>query len=162
MDDHSITTIDELTARLGARARRDGFTVAIAESLTGGMLSSSIAAAEAASEWFRGGVVAYASEVKFEVLGVRPGPVVTEETARQMAHGAARLLRADVAVAVTGVAGPAPEEGHGPGTVWFAAHDSNRSLTRLAEFDGDPATVCLETCRVALELALELTDPTDV
>ena len=68
----------------------------------------------------RGGVVSYASAVKHEVLGVPEGPVVTEEAAAAMAAGACRVLGCDVAVAATGVAGPAEQEGHKPGTVFLA------------------------------------------
>lgn len=149
--------IADLAARLGERARDERFTVAAAESLTGGLLSSSLASSSGASAWFRGGVVAYASEVKFDVLGVRPGPVIAEDAARQMAEGAAGLLDADVTLATTGVGGPDPEEGHEPGTVWLAARNPSTTLTRLEHFDGSPEAVCLASCRAAIELALELT-----
>ncbi|HET8931696.1 MAG TPA: CinA family protein [Acidimicrobiales bacterium] len=155
--------VADLAARLGARARADRFTVAVAESLTGGLLSSSLARSEGAAEWFRGGVVAYVSQVKFDVLDVRPGPVVTEAAARQMAEGVARLLDADVALATTGVGGPDPEEDQEPGTVWLAARavghnaGADSTLTRLELFGGDPDAICLASCRSAIELALELT-----
>jgi len=94
-------------ARLVAEhASRRGLTVAVAESLTSGRLASALGEAPDASEWFRGAVVAYASAVKFDVLGVTPGPVVTASCAREMATGARNLLAADVSVAGTGV-GPA-------------------------------------------------------
>jgi PncC family amidohydrolase len=64
--------------------------------------------------------VAYGSEVKFNLLGVRPGPVVSEEAAREMAEGASRVLGADVGLSVTGVAGPAEMDGQPPGTVFVA------------------------------------------
>jgi nicotinamide-nucleotide amidase len=150
--------VTALASRLGGRAGDEGFTVAVAESLTGGLLSSALARTEGASSWFRGGVVAYASQVKFDVLGVRPGPVVTEQAARQMADGVARLLDADVALAVTGVGGPDPEEDLDPGTVWLAVCGGGTTLARLELFDGDPDAICVASCRVAISLALELTD----
>jgi len=70
-----------------------------------------------ASDWFRGSVVSYASEVKYRVLGVPEGPVVTEAAARAMAAGARRVLGADIGLALTGVAGPDEQEGVAPGTV---------------------------------------------
>jgi len=70
-----------------------------------------------ASDWFRGSVVSYASEVKYRVLGVPEGPVVTEAAARAMASGARRVLGADIGLALTGVAGPDEQEGMAPGTV---------------------------------------------
>jgi nicotinamide-nucleotide amidase len=70
-----------------------------------------------ASDWFRGSVVSYASEVKYDVLGVPAGPVVTAEAARAMADGARKVLGADIGLALTGVAGPDEQEGVAPGTV---------------------------------------------
>jgi nicotinamide-nucleotide amidase len=132
-----------------------GLTVAVAESLTGGKIACQLAAAPASADWFRGGVVAYAPEVKFQVLGVPPGPVVTEECARSMADGVARLLGADVAVAVTGVGGPDPEEGHPPGTVWFAVAADDGVHTERHSFDGGPEEVLERTTHRALELLRE-------
>jgi nicotinamide-nucleotide amidase len=97
---------------------RRGLSLAVAESLTGGMIASRLVDVEGASAWFRGGVVAYATEVKHRVLGVAPGPAVSEETARQMAEGVRRVLEADVGLAITGVAGPTGQEGRSPGTVF--------------------------------------------
>ena len=73
-----------------------------------------------ASDVFRGGLVSYAGDIKFDLLGVPEGPVVSEEAVTAMARGAARLLGADCAIAVTGVAGPDPLDGQEPGTVWMA------------------------------------------
>lgn len=96
-----------------------GLTVAVAESLTGGLVASRMVSVAGASGWFRGGVVAYDSEVKFDLLGVPRGPVVSEAAAAAMADGARRLLGADVGLSTTGVAGPAEQEGKPPGTVWL-------------------------------------------
>ena len=96
-----------------------GLTLAVAESLTGGLVASRIVSVPGSSEWFRGGVVAYASDVKFDVLGVPKGPVVCEETAMAMADGVRQLLGADVGLSTTGVAGPTEQEGQPPGTVWL-------------------------------------------
>ncbi len=71
-----------------------------------------------ASAWFRGGVVAYDARVKFDVLGVPEGPVVTESAAAAMAEGAARVTGADVGLGITGVAGPEEQEGVAAGTVF--------------------------------------------
>lgn len=95
-----------------------GLTLGLAESLTGGLIASRVVNVEGASRWFRGGVVSYASQVKFDVLGVAPGPVVSASAAEEMARGARRLLASDVALAVTGVAGPDEQDGQSPGTVF--------------------------------------------
>ncbi len=95
-----------------------GLTLGLAESLTGGLAASRLVNVPGASAWFRGSVVSYASEVKFEVLGVPEGPVVTEAAARAMADGARRVLGADVGLSMTGVAGPDGQDDQPPGTVF--------------------------------------------
>ena len=100
--------------------RQRGWTLALAESLTGGLIGSRLTAVPGASDVFRGGLVSYASDVKFDLLEVPEGPVVSEEAVTAMARGAAKLLDADCAIAVTGVAGPDPLDGEEPGTVWMA------------------------------------------
>ncbi|HEY5110399.1 MAG TPA: competence/damage-inducible protein A [Acidimicrobiales bacterium] len=96
----------------------DGLTLGLAESLTGGLAASRLVNVPGASTWFRGSVVSYASEVKFDVLGVPEGPVVSEDAARAMAEGARRVLGADVGLSVTGVAGPTEQDGQPVGTVF--------------------------------------------
>jgi len=96
----------------------DGLTLGLAESLTGGLAASRLVNVPGASTWFRGSVVSYASDVKFAVLGVPEGPVVSEEAALAMAEGAQRVLGADVGLSVTGVAGPTEQDGRPVGTVF--------------------------------------------
>jgi nicotinamide-nucleotide amidase len=96
----------------------DGLTLGLAESLTGGLAASRLVNVPGASRWFRGSVVSYASQVKFTVLGVPEGPVVSEEAARAMADGARRVLGSDVGLSITGVAGPDSQDDQAPGTVF--------------------------------------------
>lgn len=114
-----------------------GLTLAVAESVTGGLIGSRITNVPGASRVFRGGVVAYASEVKFRVLDVPEGPVVTEEAAAAMADGVRRLLGADVGLGVTGVAGPDPQEGLPPGTVFFGLAIGDDVEARPMRMPGD-------------------------
>jgi len=100
--------------------RQRGLTLATAESLTGGMIATRLTSVAGASDVFRGSIVSYVSDVKFDVLGVPDGPVVSEAAVRAMAEGACRVLGTDVSVAVTGVAGPDSQEGQEVGTVWTA------------------------------------------
>jgi nicotinamide-nucleotide amidase len=110
---------DEAIEHAVARALAvDGLTLGLAESLTGGLASSRLVNVPGASQWFRGSVVSYASEVKFDVLGVPEGPVVSESAAMAMAEGARRVLGADVGLSITGVAGPDSQDGQPPGTVF--------------------------------------------
>lgn len=94
-----------------------GWTLAVAESLTGGLIASRLVNVPGTSEWFRGGVVAYDSEVKYSLLDVPEGPVVSESAAAAMALGVRRVLGSDVGLGITGVAGPDEQEGHPAGTV---------------------------------------------
>ncbi len=97
--------------------RSRGFTLGLAESVTGGLVAGRLTNVAGASDVLRGSVVSYASEVKFDVLGVTPGPVVNEAVAVEMALGAQRVLGADVGLALTGVAGPTDQDGVKPGTL---------------------------------------------
>lgn len=100
--------------------RDRGMTLGVAESLTGGMIGSRICDVPGASDVFRGSIVSYASDVKFDLLGVADGPVITTAAALAMAQGVRRALGADVGIAATGVAGPDEQEGRKPGTVCMA------------------------------------------
>ncbi len=93
------------------------WTLGIAESVTGGLVGGRITAIPGSSRTFRGGIVSYASDVKFDVLGVDNGPVVSEHAAIQMAQGAQRVLKSSVALALTGVAGPDEQDGQPVGTL---------------------------------------------
>jgi len=114
LDDQTMESVvlDELVAQ--------GLTLATAESLTGGMIGTRLTDIPGASRAFLGSIVAYDGDVKRGLLGVPEGPVVSEAAVVAMAEGACRVLGADVSVAVTGVAGPDPQEGEKPGTVWMA------------------------------------------
>jgi nicotinamide-nucleotide amidase len=146
---------DRLAAEISEYARRRGCTVAVAESLTGGMVATSLAAAEAASEWFRGSLVAYSSEVKHAVLDVPDGPVVSAEAAEAMAAGVRRLLGADVAVAVTGSGGPSAQDGQDPGTVYMAVDDGSATRVQRLDLHGEPGEICADSAEHALRLLLD-------
>jgi nicotinamide-nucleotide amidase len=145
----------DLTTELADAVARKGWGVGTAESLTGGTIASVLSAAPDASTWFRGAVVAYTPQVKFDVLGVRPGPVVTEDCARTMATSAARLLGADLCVSVTGVGGPEDDEGQPAGTVWFAVAGPAGVRALKEVFEGSPPDVLAATAERALELLRE-------
>jgi nicotinamide-nucleotide amidase len=101
--------------------RERGLSLAVAESLTGGLVASRLVEVPGASDVFRGGVVAYASQVKFDVLGVpESDDVITLDTAQAMATGVRERIGADVGIGITGVAGPTDQDGHPPGTVCVA------------------------------------------
>lgn len=98
--------------------QREGLTLGLAESITGGLIGARITNVPGASEHFVGGVISYATDVKRNLLGVTAEKVVSAECAQQMAAGACRALGADVGLAITGVAGPARQDDEPPGTVF--------------------------------------------
>jgi PncC family amidohydrolase len=117
------TDIDSLAVTVVSAMQ--GKTVATAESITGGRLGSTITSIPGASQIYRGGVVAYATDLKSSLLGVSEsvlaeGGAVQAQVALEMATGVANNLNADFGLAVTGVAGPASQDGHLPGTVFVA------------------------------------------
>ncbi len=132
--------------------RAAGLTLATAESVTGGLIAARVTAVPGASEVFRGSVVGYASDVKHSLLGVPPGPVVTEDAALAMAAGARRTLGADCAVATTGVAGPDTQEGRPVGTVCLAWSTPAAAGSRTVRLPGDRARVREYAATSALDL----------
>jgi nicotinamide-nucleotide amidase len=121
-----------MEAAVGRRLKAAGLTLGLAESITGGLVAARLTAVAGASDWFRGSIVSYASDVKFDLLGVTPGPVVSQSAALEMATGAARVLGADVGLAVTGVAGPTEQDGQPVGTVWMGlALDGQAEATQV-------------------------------
>lgn len=115
-----IFGIDDETMEdaIATRLVKRGATLAVAESVTGGLIASRLVGVAGASRWFRGGIVSYASEVKFELLDVPRGPVVSGDAAKAMALGVRRVLGADIGLSVTGVAGPEEQDGQPAGTVF--------------------------------------------
>lgn len=153
MDDPGTAPdVQRLVSTLQAILRGTGCSVAVCESLTGGKIAAALAAGDSAGEWFRGGIIAYHPRVKFDLLNAPEGPVVTAETADAMACAAARLLGADLAVAVTGVGGPASSEGKPPGTVYLATSVRGEAPhAELYRFSGDPESVLHQTVVTALD-----------
>lgn len=138
-----------------------GLTVGSAESCTGGLVSACLTAVPGSSCAVRGGVVSYAIPVKHEVLGVPYEGIldvpelgaVSSECALSMASGARSLLACDVAVSVTGIAGPGGEEPGKPiGTVWFGVDSAKTSRSVVRKLDGGRADVRRGACHVAIGL----------
>lgn len=132
---------------LAERLRVHGLTLGAAESCTGGLLSSLLTAEAGASDWYRGGVIAYANEVKSNALGVPTQLIeakgaVSVEVAEAMATGVCRALDCSVGVSVTGIAGPGGGSDTKPvGTVCFAVHGPTRTCSEARHFPGDRTRV---------------------
>ena len=146
--------------------RERGRTLAVAESLTGGLLADAFVRVPGASAVLLGAVVAYATPVKHTVLGVdagllaRTGPV-DPDVARAMADGVRGVVAvdgrpADVGVSTTGVAGPGPQDGHPAGTVWVGVAVGERLVARGATLQGDRAAVRAGAVDLPLEALLEV------
>ena len=147
--------IDDETMEVAVANRlcaRD-YTLGVAESLTGGLIASRLVNVPGTSAWFRGGVVSYDSQVKFDVLGVPEGPVVTEAAAAAMAEGVRRVVDADVGLGITGVAGPDDQEGVPPGTIFVGLSLPDRPTeTRQLRLPGDRERVRQYSAISALDL----------
>lgn len=148
-----VTPAGDVVGRLHAA----GLTVATGESLTGGLVCAALVDVPGSSRVVRGGVVAYASDLKAGVLGVDAdllarGGAVQAEVARQLALGAARLLGADCGIGTTGVAGPGPDEGLPAGTVYVAASLGSTVRVRRLDLAGTRALARRATTAAALAL----------
>ncbi|WP_441250025.1 CinA family protein [Kitasatospora sp. McL0602] len=149
----------ELAAEVHAALRERGATLAVAESLTGGMLAAALVDVPGASATFRGSVTAYATDVKASVLGVDEGLLavrgaVDPVVVRQMAAGVRRLLGATYGLATTGVAGPDPQDGNPVGTVHLGVAGPEGSLVVSPVLSGARGTVRRAAVSGALELLL--------
>ena len=121
--------------------RQRNLTLAIAESVTGGMVGARLTSVPGSSDVLKGCIVAYASEVKYNILDVPEGPVVTPDTARAMAEGARNALGADVGISTTGVAGPSEQEGQPVGTVHLGLAIGDHIEAQMTQLPGDRARI---------------------
>jgi len=146
-----------------ATLTRRGLTVAVAESLTGGGVTAALVDVPGASRVLRGGVVAYATELKASLLGVdadllgRAGPV-HPEVAAQMARGVRSRLGADLGLATTGVAGPGGQDGHPAGEVHIAVDTAGGTRVESLRLDGDRSAVRTGATRAVLACALAVAE----
>jgi nicotinamide-nucleotide amidase len=150
-------------ATVVARLVRAGLTVATAESLTGGLVAAALTSVPGSSAVVRGGVVAYATDLKAALLGVEAALLarvgaVHPDVAAAMARGAAERLGADLGIACTGVAGPDPQDGQPPGTVFVAAYVAaeRRTVVRAEQLAGDRDAVRRATVASAMALIAEV------
>lgn len=144
---------ENMEVAVGKLLKAQGLTLAVAESLTGGLVAARLVDVPGSSAYFRGGVVAYASELKHSLLDVPEGPVVSHRSAAAMAAGVRRLMGADVGLGVTGVAGPDTQEGQPPGTVFLGvAVGEDEPITVQVRLPGDRERVRQFACISLLDL----------
>ena len=151
-----------LCERLAQALQARGWMLATAESCTGGMIAAACTDLSGSSNWFERGFVTYSDAAKTELLGVDPALIaqhgaVSEQVARAMAFGAVRHSKAQVSVAVTGVAGPTGGTPHKPvGLVWFGFQVDGQLSSETLTFPGDRAAVRTATVEHALQRLLDL------
>ena len=139
--------LPETVAQLAQHLSQRGWMMATAESCTGGLIAAACTDLAGSSQWFERGFVTYSNAAKTELLGVPAALIeahgaVSEPVARAMAEGAARHARVQVALAVTGVAGPSGGSAEKPvGTVWFGWHVAGATHSEVVRFAGDRAAV---------------------
>ena len=161
--------LDSAALELFQTAKRKGLVIGFAESCTAGLCSAALASIPGSSEILAGSIVSYMLSVKDHVLGVDPGILydaklgpVSRECAERMAMGARDALGCDVAVSVTGIAGPGgAEEGKPVGTVWFACMYQNKIITKLEHLSGSRNEIRVQAACMALKLAREAIMETD-
>ena len=160
MNEDDITIMAQ---EMGRVAKKRGIMIATAESCTGGGIAAAITRISGSAKWFDRGFVTYHNRAKEQMLGVRQATLrkhgaVSEAVARQMAAGALRRSQADVAVSVTGIAGPTGGTKEKPvGTVWFAwAAKNNAVQARMFRFKGDRYEVRRQTVAMALQGIMDL------
>jgi nicotinamide-nucleotide amidase len=160
----AMKDVEPLVLDLGARLRARSWRLATAESCTGGLIAAACTSVAGSSDWFERGFVTYSNAAKTELLGVDAALIaqhgaVSETVARAMAQGAVAHAHAQVAVAVTGVAGPAGGSADKPvGMVWFGWAVPGGVHTQVQRFDGDRAAVRAATVQHALQRLLALVE----
>lgn len=142
------------------RLKELGWTITTAESCTGGLIGASIVEIPGASRVFRQGYITYCDDAKIEVLGVSRETIgkyfaVSEQTAYEMAQGAANMAKADVAVSVTGVAGPDMEDGKPVGLVYIGMFVNGRITVSEHHFKGERNDIRRQACEAAFERIFE-------
>jgi nicotinamide-nucleotide amidase len=152
---------ENLPERFVEALRSQGLTVAVAESLTGGLVVADLVSIPGASAVVRGGIVAYATDLKATLLGVdadvlAAGGPIQSLVAEQMAEGVRQKLGADVGLATTGVAGPDSQDGHEPGEVWIAVALAAGAESERVTLTGDRAAIRRQSVDRVLQLGLEL------
>src|SRR5574340_1040554 len=152
---------EPLEVQVGRLLKKSGLKLALAESCTGGLVADRITDVPGSSDYFRGGIVAYAYEAKVTLLGVswatlRAYGAVSRETVMEMARGARTALGADLAVSVSGIAGPAGGMPNKPvGTTWFGLSTAAEDRAVLYQFEGDRRQNKLQAADAALRIVLE-------
>lgn len=138
-----------------------GLTLSLAESCTGGMISSSITDRPGSSAYFIGSAITYSNQSKISILGVRPETIsefgaVSRETSVEMALGVSRIFDADISASVTGIAGPDGGSVSKPiGTVWMTVTDGSRCISSVFYFDGNRDDIRTNSANALIDMIID-------
>ena len=147
-----------LAALIGDALRKKGLSLGVAESCTGGLLSSAVTDVAGSSDYFKGAIVAYANSIKRSLLGVKASTLssfgaVSKETAREMSRGAQGALKADISAAITGIAGPGGGTDKKPvGLVFIAISKGKRTTVKKFLFKGNRKSIKRQSAEAALKM----------
>jgi PncC family amidohydrolase len=153
---------DPVEVQVGRVLEERGWTLAVAESCTGGLLGHTITEVPGSSNYFMGGIIAYSYEAKEKFLGVDPHTLeihgaVSEETAVQMAEGVRKAFNVNIGIGVTGIAGPASDLSEKPvGLTWIAVSTLEGTSAQSYHWHGDRSANKLQSAQTALEFALRI------
>ncbi len=152
---------EPIEARVGALLKARQLSLGAAESCTGGLIGHRVTNVPGSSDYFLGGLIAYANLAKVQMLGVRPETLercgaVSEETVLEMATGVRRLLNADIGLSVSGIAGPGGGSAEKPiGLVWVGISAAEVELARRYQFGGDRLSIKEQAATAALQLVVD-------
>jgi len=153
---------DSLELQLGRLLKERGWTLATAESCTGGLVGHRITEVPGSSDYFMGGIIAYSYEAKQKFLGVKPATLethgaVSEETAIEMADGVREAFEVEVGIALTGIAGPASDLSDKPvGLTWIAISTPKGTWAESYHWEKDRSSNKIQSAQAALDLALRI------
>ncbi|MEE1082303.1 MAG: CinA family protein [Paludibacteraceae bacterium] len=162
MENIDNTSTSELVKKLAQKLITSGKAIATAESCTGGNIAHNITLLAGSSQYFLGGIVSYANEVKMNVLGVSKEDLdkygaVSQAVVESMATGACKAIGSDYSVATSGIAGPGGGSEEKPvGTVWMAVSDGKKVVSKKWNFDGSRAEIIEKATKTAIFMLLEI------
>ena len=149
----------ELASSLIKKLQEKNLTIAVAESLTGGLVAASLTEIRGASKVFKGSITAYSDEIKQNILNVNEETItnftsISEQVALEMAINVRKILKSDIGISTTGVAGPEKSAGFAPGLVFVAISIGDHNMCQKLEITGDRSKIRNQTVHEILQLTL--------
>jgi nicotinamide-nucleotide amidase len=151
--------VQELASSLIKKLQENNLTIAVAESLTGGLVAASLTEIPGASKVFKGSITAYVDEIKQNVLNVKQETIanftsISEQVALEMAINVRTIMKSDIGISTTGVAGPEKSAGFAPGLVFVAISIGDHNMCQKLEITGDRSKIRNQTVHEILQLTL--------